>query len=277
MSGERPFRFGVVVGRPASGGEWSRTARDVEALGYSALLLPDTTYTPSPFPALAAAAAVTTTLHVGSWVLAAPFRSPAAVVRETSALQLLSGGRFELGIGTGRPDAAREAELLGEVWGSAADRIARLVDVVAAVREHVAPAPPVVVAGAGPRVLAAPHGAETVALALPPTATLDDVARGADLARSAGRDPELALQLSGVGGRLVAHLARQGLTPADLRDAAAVLPGDANAMTEALLRLRARTGISYFTVAAEHAEFFAPVARDLADRRDEGAGGVSSP
>ena len=93
----------------------------------------------------------------------------------------------------------------------------------------------------------------------------------------AGRDPELALQLSGVGGRLVAHLARQGLTQADLRDAAAVLPGDADAMAEALLRLRARTGISYFTVAAEHAEFFAPVAGDLADRHGDGTGGVSGP
>jgi alkanesulfonate monooxygenase SsuD/methylene tetrahydromethanopterin reductase-like flavin-dependent oxidoreductase (luciferase family) len=264
MSGERPFRFGVVVGRPASGKEWSATARQVEALGYAALLLPDTTFTPSPFPALAAAAAVTSTVHVGSWVLAAPFRSPAAVVRETSALQLLSGGRFELGIGTGRPDAAREAELLGEVWGSAADRLDRLVEVVAAVREQVSPAPRVVVAGSGPRVLAAPHGAETVALALAPTATLDDVARAADLARPAGRDPELALQLSGVGGRLVGHLARQGLAPGDLSDAAAVLPGDADGMAEALLRLRTRTGISYLTVAAEHAELFAPVAAALA-------------
>lgn len=277
MSGERAFRFGVVVGRPASGEEWLRTARHVEALVYGALLLPDTTFTPSPFPALAAAAAVTTTLHVGSWVLAAPFRSPAAVVRETSALQLLSGDRFELGIGTGRPDAAREAALLGQPWGSAADRITRLVDVVAAVREQVSPAPPVVVAGAGPRVLAAPHGAETVALALPPTATLDDVARGADLARSGGRDPELALQLSGVGGQLVAHLARQGLTQADLRDAVAVLPADADAMAEALLHLRSRIGISYFTVAAEHAEFFAPVARALAGRDGGGTGVASGP
>jgi|1185.fasta_scaffold28101_2 alkanesulfonate monooxygenase SsuD/methylene tetrahydromethanopterin reductase-like flavin-dependent oxidoreductase (luciferase family) len=277
MSGERTFRFGVVVGRPASGEEWSGTARHVEALGYAALLLPDTTYTPSPFPALAAAAAVTTTLHVGPWVLAAPFRSPAVVVRETSALQLLSGGRFELGIGTGRPDAAREAELLGEAWGSAADRIARLVDVVAAVREQASPVPPVVVAGAGPRVLAAPHEADSVALALPPTATLDDVARGADLARSAGRDPELALQLSGVGGRLVGHLARQGLAAGDLADAAAVLSGDADGMAEALLRLRARTGISYLTVAAEHAEAFAPVARVLAGRYGDSTRGVSGP
>src|SRR5437763_5113081 len=159
MSAPRPFRFGVVAGRPASGADWLSTARNVEALGYDTLLLPDTRYTPSPFPALAAAAAATSMLRVGSWVLAAPFRAPAAVVRETAALQLLSGGRFELGIGTGRPDAAREAALLGEAWGSAADRIARLVDVVTAVREQVSPVPPVVVAGAGPRVLAAPPAA----------------------------------------------------------------------------------------------------------------------
>src|SRR4051812_6396812 len=157
MTAPPAFRFGVVAGRPASGEDWLATARRVETLGYDTLLLPDTIHTPSPFPALAAAAAATSTLRVGPWVLAAPFRAPAVVVRETAALQLLSGGRFELGIGTGRPDAAAEAQLLGEAWGSAADRIARLVDVVAAVREQASPVPPVVVAGAGPRVLAAPH------------------------------------------------------------------------------------------------------------------------
>lgn len=264
MSEQRRFRSGVVAGRPASGQEWLATARRVEELGYATLLLPDTTFTPSPFPALAAATAVTTSLRVGSWVLASPFRTPAVVVRETAALQLLSGHRFELGIGTGRPDAAREAEQLGQPWGTGGERIARLVDVVTAVRTQVVPAPPVVVAGSGPRVLAAAHDADTVALALPPTATTDDVARAADLARARTRDPELALQLSGVGGRLVGHLARQGLAPGDLHHAAAVLDGDTDAMAEALVRLRDRTGVSYLTIAAEHAELFAPVAAALA-------------
>lgn len=94
--------------------EWSETARRLESSGVSTLLVPDTTGTPSPFIALAAAAAVTTELRVGTWVLAAPFRTPAAVVRETAALQWISAGRFELGIGAGLPfvEAAAEEQLL---------------------------------------------------------------------------------------------------------------------------------------------------------------------
>ena len=92
-----------MAGPAASGAAWLERARAVEAAGYDLLLLPDTRFTPSPFPALAAAAAVTTRLLVAPWVLAAPLRSPAVVVREAAALQLLSGGRFELAIGTGRP------------------------------------------------------------------------------------------------------------------------------------------------------------------------------
>ncbi len=260
----RPFRFGVVAGRPSSGADWLAAARGVEAFGYDTLLLPDTTFTPSPFPALAAAAAATSSLRVGTWVLAAPFRTPAVVVRETSALQLLSGGRFELGIGTGRPDAAAEAQLLGQEWGSVGDRITRLVETVAAVRAQVSPVPRVAIAAVGRRILSAEHHADTVALALPPDASIEQAEQVGDLARAGGDDPELALQMSGVGGRLVGHLARQGFDPEGLRGAAGVLDGDADEMAGTLLDLRRRTGISYVCVAAEHAETFASVRQALA-------------
>ena len=263
MTTQRPFRFGVVTGQSQTGAAWLSTARTVEALGYQTLLLPDTARTPSPFPALAAAAAVTSTLTVGTWVLAAPLRTPAAVARDTATLQLLSAGRFELGMGTGRPDAALEAQHLGQQWGTARDRLRRLLETVTAVREHVLPMPRIVVAAAGPRALTAGHDADTVALALPPIASVHDVGRVADLARTGGRDPELALQMSGVAGHLVTYLTRQGLTPDDLTAAAGVLDGDTDAMAHTLVELRSHTGVSYITIAAEHAELFAPVAHAL--------------
>ncbi|MDH2445454.1 LLM class flavin-dependent oxidoreductase [Amnibacterium sp. CER49] len=258
-----PFRFGVVAGRPVSGTAWLDLARSVEAAGYDALLLPDTLFTPSPFPALAAAAAVTTRLHVATWVLAAPLRPPAAVVRETAALQLLSGNRFELGIGTGRPGAKAEAERLGMPWGGWTDRLRQVLETVEAVRGEVQPAPRVIIAGAGPRMLGPAGTADTVALALPPAATVDDVLRAAERTRESGGDPELALQLSGVGGRLVAYLERSGTTAADLAGAAAVLSGDADAMAGSLLALRERTGVSFLPVAAEQLEAFQPVLERL--------------
>ncbi|WP_208971605.1 LLM class flavin-dependent oxidoreductase [Kineococcus rubinsiae] len=255
----RPFRAGVVGGPTRTGAAWLAWAARVEAAGYDTLLLPDTRHTPSPFPALAAAAAVTSTVRLGTWVLASPLHHPAAVARDTRALQLLSGDRFELGVGTGRPDAAAEAEQLGLPWGSGGDRLRRLAEIVGAVRDQVDPAPPVLVAGAGPRVLTLAGGlADTVALALHPTATAGDVAQAADLVRGNG-DPELALSLSGVAGRLVTHLARAGMTAADCAGAAGVLDGDAAAMAAHLHELRERTGVSYLAVAAEQADAFAPV------------------
>ena len=218
--------------------------------------MPDTSFTPSPFPALAAAAAVTTDLRLAPWVLAAPLRTPGVVARETSALQLLSAGRFELGIGTGRPDAAAEAERLGMPWGSAAERLAVLLQTVEAVRGLDARVSVLVAAG-GPKGLAAAGGvADTVALALSPTSPVDAVRTAADRARAQG-DPEIGLSISGVGGRPVGYLAR---TPAEaLAEAASVLRGDPAAMAEQLGVLGDDAGVTFFAVSEEQADEFAPV------------------
>ncbi len=55
----------------------------------------------SPIAALMAAAAATTRLRVGSYVLANDYRHPLVLAREAATLDLLSGGRFELGLGAG--------------------------------------------------------------------------------------------------------------------------------------------------------------------------------
>jgi alkanesulfonate monooxygenase SsuD/methylene tetrahydromethanopterin reductase-like flavin-dependent oxidoreductase (luciferase family) len=76
------FRFGVVATPQASArdvaGSWQRQARRAEELGYSSVLMPDGLQLPSPMPALAFAAAATTALQVGTFVLAGPLR-PAAL------------------------------------------------------------------------------------------------------------------------------------------------------------------------------------------------------
>ncbi|MET8862406.1 LLM class flavin-dependent oxidoreductase [Nonomuraea sp. NPDC004580] len=66
---DHPFRFGTVAGRAPDAGVWTGLARRAESLGYATLLAPDTLGTFSPFPALAAAAAATTSLRVGTYVL----------------------------------------------------------------------------------------------------------------------------------------------------------------------------------------------------------------
>jgi probable F420-dependent oxidoreductase len=97
----RPFRFGVT-GRGESLAQWREFACKAEDLGYSTLLLPDH-FGPqlAPLVALSVAAQATRTLRFGTLVLDNDFRHPAVLAKEAASVDLLTEGRFELGIGTG--------------------------------------------------------------------------------------------------------------------------------------------------------------------------------
>src|SRR5262249_49174632 len=127
MPNQRPFRFGVVAAQARSGEEWVAKARRAEALGYAAFLKPDTlSPTLRPLPALAAAAAATHSIRLGTYVLANDFRSPVLLARECAAIDFLSDGRFELGLGAGRPDSEHENRILGIPFASGGVRVERL-------------------------------------------------------------------------------------------------------------------------------------------------------
>ncbi|GAA5199869.1 LLM class flavin-dependent oxidoreductase [Microbacterium jejuense] len=264
------FRFGVVTGAHGDARAWSETARRVEGDGFAALLVPDTLFTPSPFLALSVAAAATSTLHLGTWVLAAPLRSPAATVRETRTLVELSGGRFELGLGAGRPQGEADAVALGVPWGSGRERVDQVEATIAAVRGALGDDLPLTLAAGGDRMMRiAGLQAHTVALPLPPHADLaavTEVVARVRAATVAGRPPvELSLQIAGVGDAVPEWLRRGGLTPESLRDARAVaaLSGDVARDTEALRALRDATGVSFFTVPDELSALLAPLVAEL--------------
>ncbi|QIG39076.1 LLM class flavin-dependent oxidoreductase [Microbacterium sp. 4R-513] len=265
----RPLRFGAVVSVRGAAREWADEARRLEASGYSTLLVPDTLWTPSPFPVLAAAAGGTTTLRLGTWVLSAPLRRPAEVVRETRTLQTLSVGRFELGIGAGRPGGEKDAEALGVAWGSPRERVDRVEETIDAVAGQVEPVPRIVIAGRGDRMLRlAGRAAGTLAL---PTAPEIGAAELADVVRHVrelgGDDLELAMQVTGVGDELPGWLRhRLGLTPDGLRASGAVmmLTGDLDRDADTVQRLRDEAGVSYLTVPGELASRLSPLVERLA-------------
>jgi probable F420-dependent oxidoreductase len=100
----RKFRFAAQLSRAPDGtaGGWAAQARQAEDLGYSTLLMPDHFGDQlAPLPALVAAAAATTTLRVGTLVLGNDYRHPVVLAKEAATLDVLSGGRFELGLGAG--------------------------------------------------------------------------------------------------------------------------------------------------------------------------------
>ncbi|WP_435591273.1 LLM class flavin-dependent oxidoreductase [Nocardia sp. bgisy118] len=257
------MKFGMIV-TPRSGAQWVDAVRAAEKQGYRTILLPDTLYTPSPLPMLAAAAAVTGTVRLRPNVLAAPLRHSAALVREVAALQLLSDGRFELGIGVGRPDAAGEAERLGMPWGSAQGRREQLLEAVAAVRAAVDPTPEIVVAASGPRMLAAAAQiADRIVLATQPGATETEWAEMVRVVReNTDRDIPFTHQLFGIGDRVPFWLEKHlGLTADGLRDAgaAALLPEDPAEAADLIEYRREKYGIDELVVPDELARDFAPI------------------
>lgn len=85
-------------------------------------------------PALAAAAAVTDTLRIGSRVQCVDYHVPAVLAKSAATLDLLSDGRFELGLGAGWLQA--EYRAIGVPFDAPSTRIDRLAEVVSLVKVH---------------------------------------------------------------------------------------------------------------------------------------------
>jgi probable F420-dependent oxidoreductase len=131
--GARLFRFGVTVPSVSAGSAWAEKARRVERLGFSVLAVPDHFRDQlAPVPALTAAALATTRLRVGSLVFCNDFRHPVVLAKEAATLDVLSGGRFELGLGAGWLRA--EYDQAGISFDAPGTRIERLEESVAIVK-----------------------------------------------------------------------------------------------------------------------------------------------
>jgi probable F420-dependent oxidoreductase len=97
-----PFRFGIQCRGLADRNGWRDLARRVEDLGWSTLTIADHFDDNfAPLPGLMAAADATETLRVGSMVLGNDYRHPVVLAKEAATLDVLTGGRFDLGIGAG--------------------------------------------------------------------------------------------------------------------------------------------------------------------------------
>jgi probable F420-dependent oxidoreductase len=92
-----------------------------------------------PIAAMAAAAAVTTTLNIGSLVLAADFRHPVVLARELATIDQLSAGRLELGIGAGWK--ATDYAASGIPMDRPGVRVDRMIEAVAVLKGLFAPGP----------------------------------------------------------------------------------------------------------------------------------------
>jgi len=264
----RPFRFGVVAPVRTDLPTWRDRVRRIADSGYSTLLMPDVPqWQPAPAPTLAIAAALTD-LRVGTWVYASPLRPAWSTAWEAHSMSLLTEGRFEMGIGTGRPGIEDELRELGMPVAPPRERLAQVRETVATLRDLDGPDvhTPVVMAVRGPNAQAlAVEVADTVTFATLSSDARADVSR---LARDfrAVRDVELALHVPVIGDDIAPFMTSvRDTDPAALReaDSLAILPDDPAAAAEEIQRRREEIGYSYFVFGADSSEVLAPMVARL--------------
>ena len=127
------FRFALQAASAASPAAWRDLARKAEDLGYSTLYVPDHLDDQwAPMIAVTVAAEATTTLRVGTLVLDNDFRHPVLVAKEAATLDIVTGGRFEFGLGAGWMKT--DYEQSGIPMDEPAVRVARLAESLAIMR-----------------------------------------------------------------------------------------------------------------------------------------------
>ena len=292
----RPFRFGIVAAYAPSRHAWASIARRAEELGYSTLLLPDRTSVGilAPIPALAVAASVTTALRVGSYVFSNQYRHPVLLAREAASLDLLSDGRFELGLGAGVSSA--EFEQMGMPFASAGARVGHLKETIQIMKQLFTeetvnfrgkyytitemkgnikpvqkPYMPILVAGAGERMLKlAAREADIIAIGAKITA------QGAD-PTDATLQQKIAWIKEAAGQRFAELELSQTIYDLEITDSEAPVsqpggwfipkrPLSTEQAVAYLLEQRDRYGFSYLQVSAQQLENFAPVVAQLAGK-----------
>lgn len=303
----RHFRFGTVTtgGTESSRRRWTEHARRVEDLGFSTLLVADHFLNSTVCtPRLAAAAAVTTTLRVGSYVYDNDFRHPVLLAREAAEIDVLSGGRMELGVGAGW--SKPEYDQVGLPFEEGRVRAERYEEAVRLIRrlhagetvthtgthyrlvgcpllvEPVQQPIPLLLGGGGPRMtrFAAVH-ADTIGFVprsrpgggLDPDefslAAFDDKIGVLDAAVKERPDggPERGILAFHTGGSLTdlpVDPEASWTSPEILSSGPYALLGDTEQIVDTLLERRARWGLTYWTCWEEDIEVMGPVVARLA-------------
>ncbi|GAA0613419.1 LLM class flavin-dependent oxidoreductase [Kutzneria viridogrisea] len=273
---DRRFRFGVIAGPEYTGAQWRAVARRAEESGYSTLLMPDGLHLLAPLPAAAVAAAVTTTLRVGTFVLASTVRQPRTAAWEANSLATLTDNRFELGIGTGNPWMNRAAvDEIGMPATTAAQRLARVRRTVEHLRGlETKTRTPVMIAAGGRRSRAlAGQLADIVTLPHGPLASRREVkqmiAETADAAGERAGQIEYSMNILVLGDsipRWIVPLVGEDLNALIEADSLLMLRGSPHQMADEIQRRRDAFGYSYITVNALHLDRFAPVVELLHGR-----------
>ncbi|MGH2365574.1 MAG: TIGR03621 family F420-dependent LLM class oxidoreductase [Chloroflexota bacterium] len=302
-AGKRRFRFAITGGAPTLAG-LRDFARKAEDLGFSSLVIPDH-FGPqmAPLPALIAAAAATTRLRVGTLVFDNDFRNPALLAKEAATADIVTGGRFELGIGAGWMMSDYEAT--GIPFEPAGVRVSKLEEslhilkaffaeetvnfdgtyyhlhgLAAAPKPVQQPRPPILMGATGPRMLAlAGREADIISIEGKPdpprnlwgASTAERFMEQLEVVKRAAGSRYHEIEISTLSdiqlGDTTDALARQfDLDRATVLGMPAVFTGEPNAVIDQMLERRERYDISYHVVVSRNMDAVAPIVARLAGK-----------
>jgi probable F420-dependent oxidoreductase len=269
----KDFRFAMSMRFFKSRERLLEKAKRAEDVGFDVLCVPDHLGAAAPFPTLTAVAMMTTRMRVSMYVLNAAFYKPALLSRDLQALDALSDGRLEIGLGTGYVrEEFEDAEL---PYPSAGARVDYLEHMTTYLKER-HPTAPILIAGNGDRVLtlAARH-ADIIGLTGAKVRAVDDpLAERIEFVRNAAGDRfdllELNLAITALppDGETVPDLGMTRRYASDLSDEEilampSVLGGSPREIADTLSGYREKYGITCFTVQDNHLDNFAKVITEL--------------
>ena len=264
----RFFRFSIGIHTAKSSAALRDKARRLENAGFDILHLPDHLGAPAPFPVLTAIAAATSTVRLGTYVLNACFYKPALLARDAAAVNDLSDGRLELGLGAGYVREEFEAAELP--YPSTGQRVDYLEHVTTYLKKHL-PNVPILIAGNGNRLLtvAATHADIIGLTGANDRGVGDPLAERIEFVRAAAGDRfadlELNLAITGVSdssGKPDLSMTRRyapTLSDEQLLALPAVLSGSPRDIADTLRGYRDTYGLTSVTVQEHHAETFTKV------------------
>jgi len=306
----RPFRFALTIGDSRDRASFIDTVRRAEDAGFDVLAGVDHIGPPLGVMPMLAMAAEISRLRVSSMVVANDYRHPVLLAKDAATIDVLSDGRFELGIGTGWIKAQYMSA--GIPYDSPGVRVDRLEEAIAIIKgcwrdqdfnfrgEHYKvdliedrprpmqePHPPLLIAGAGPRMLRlAGREADIVGITLtyghagfdtfgPAIATSGDrIADQLSYVREGAGDRFSAIELSVMVHQLVAasdaDRAAQtiadssGATKGQVLGSPHLLVGPPERMIDTLVARRERLGLSYVVFRGAHLKYVAPLVSRLA-------------
>jgi probable F420-dependent oxidoreductase len=269
----RDFRFSLSIRFFKTRAALQDKVKRAEDAGFDVICVPDHIGGAAPFPTLTAAAMLTTKIRLSMYVLNAAFYKPALLSRDIGALDLLSDGRVEVGLGTGYVREEFEAAELP--YPSAGARVDYLEHMATYLKEH-HPTTPILIAGNGDRVLtlAARH-ADIIGLTGSKVREADDpLAERIEFVRNAAGDRfdslelDLAITAMPRAGESVPDLSMTRRYASEMSDAellalTSVLTGSPREIADTLSGYGEKYGVTCFTVQDNHIENFAKVIAEL--------------